>query len=52
MILDGVVSSAREKPGYGGPFVPMSLMGPEYDLVLGRGKGPVLDLRAELIAPP
>ena len=51
MVLDGVVGSAREEAGYGGPLVSESGVGPDYGVVLFRREGPVLHLRGQLVAP-
>lgn len=51
MIFDGVVGSAREKSGYGGPFIAEFGVGPNYSVVLLEGERAVLHLRRELVAP-
>jgi len=51
VVLDGVVGSALEQAGYGGPFVAEAGMGPDYGVVFLGREGPVLDLGRELIAP-
>lgn len=52
MVLNRVVGPARQQPGNGGPPVPVLGVGRQYRLVFGLRKGPVLDVRAQLVAPP
>lgn len=52
MVFDGVVSSAVEEAGYGGPLVAEAGMGPDYGVVLFGREGPVLHLGGQLVAPP
>jgi len=51
VVFDGVVSSAVEEAGYGGPLVAEAGMGPDNGVVLFVGEGPVLHLGGQLVAP-
>lgn len=52
MVLDGIICSAGEEAGDGGPLVAVEGVGPDDNVVLLRRKGLVLDGGAELVAPP
>lgn len=52
MVLDGVVGPAGEQPGNGGPAVAVAGVSRHDGVVLGGGEGAVLDVGAELVAPP
>lgn len=52
MVLDRIVSAAREETGNGGPTVTVSCVGSEDDFVLlGRERASLYG-GAELVAPP
>lgn len=52
VVLDGVVGSAVEEAGDGGPLVAEAGVGPDYGVVFLWREGTVLHLRGELVAPP
>lgn len=52
MILNGIIGAAGEQPRNGGPAVAVPLVRRQDGLVLRRGEGAVLDVWAELVAPP
>lgn len=52
MVLNGVVSTAVEETGDGGPLVTELGVGAKDSLILIRREWPVLHLRRQLVAPP
>ncbi|KAL8029960.1 hypothetical protein ABFX02_14G256400 [Erythranthe guttata] len=52
VIFYGVIGAAVEQPRNGGPPVAVPVVRRRNGVVLRLGEGAVLDLRAELVAPP